>query len=107
MESGIYTLFFFVPEDYLEAVKESVFAAGGGTVGDYQNCCWQVLGQGQFQPMAGSQPFTGSQGQLSRVAEWRVELLVEARHVKAAVAALKTAHPYEEVAYGVYALADF
>ena len=103
----MYTLFFFVPEDYLEAVKESVFAAGGGAVGDYQNCCWQVLGQGQFQPMPGSQPFTGKQGQLERVAEWRVELLVEEQHVKAAVAALKAAHPYEEVAYGVYALADF
>lgn len=103
----MYTLFFFVPESHLETVKQAVFAAGGGAIGDYQNCCWQVLGQGQFQPMAGSQPFIGTQGQLEKVAEWRVELVVKAEHIQAAVSALKTAHPYEEVAYGVYALLTF
>lgn len=103
----MYTLFFFVPESHLETVKQAVFAAGAGALGEYQNCCWQVLGLGQFQPMAGSQPFIGTQGQLEKVAEWRVEMVVEAEHIKAAVTALKTAHPYEEVAYGVYALADF
>jgi hypothetical protein len=74
----VYTLFFYVPESHLEVVKDAVFAAGAGTIGDYQNCCWQVLGQGQFRPMAGSQPFIGEQGQLEQVAEWRVEMVVAA-----------------------------
>ncbi len=60
-----------------------------------------------FQPMTGSQPFIGQQGQLERVAEWRVELVVAAAYIKPVVAALKAAHPYEEPAYGVYLLADF
>lgn len=103
----MYTLFFFVPDSHLESVKEAVFAVGAGAIGNYQNCCWQVQGQGQFKPMSGSQPFTGEHGQLKKVQEWRVELVVEAKHIKSAVAALKAAHPYEEVAYGVYALLDF
>ena len=103
----MYTLFFYVPESHLETVKGAVFAAGAGAIGDYQNCCWQGLGQGQFQPMTGSQPFIGQQGQLERVAEWRVELVVAAAYIKPVVAALKAAHPYEEPAYGVYLLADF
>lgn len=102
----MYTLFFYVPESHLETVKDAVFAAGAGAIGDYQSCCWQVLGQGQFQPMTGSQPFVGRQGQLEKVAEWRVELVVATAYIKPVVNALKTAHPYEEPAYGVYLLAD-
>lgn len=103
----MYTLFFYVPESHLEAVKTAVFAVGAGAIGDYQNCCWQVLGQGQFMPMAGSQPFIGKQNQLEKVTEWRVEMVVAAEYIKAAIAALKVAHPYEEPAYAVYELANF
>lgn len=55
----MYTLFFYVPQSHLDCVKDAVFAAGAGAMGDYQHCCWQVLGQGQFRPMPGSQPFIG------------------------------------------------
>lgn len=102
----MYTLIFYVPDSHLETVKTAVFAAGAGTVGDYKSCCWQVLGQGQFQPMAGSQPFIGHQGQLEKVAEWRVELVVTAELIKPVIGALKVAHPYEEPAYAVYSLAE-
>lgn len=103
----MYALFFYVPESHLEQVKSALFSAGAGVIGDYQRCCWQVLGQGQFEPMAGSQPFLGQLEQLEQVAEWRVELVVEAAAIKAVVAALKAAHPYEEPAYGVYHLEQF
>ncbi len=103
----MYTLFFYVPESHLESVKGAVFAAGAGAIGDYQNCCWQVLGQGQFQPMAGSQPFIGKQDQLEKVAEWRVELVVDAAYIKSVLVALKAVHPYEEPAYAVYRLENF
>ena len=107
MEGVMYSLFFYVPESHLEVVKQAVFAAGAGTIGDYKNCCWQGLGQGQFQPMSGSQPFIGQQGQLEVLAEWRVELVVKAASIKPVLAALKSAHPYEEPAYSVYLQADF
>lgn len=103
----MYALFFYVPESHLETVKSALFSAGAGSIGDYQNCCWQVLGQGQFQPMAGSQPFIGQYEQLEKVAEWRVELVVDSAQISSVVAALKAVHPYEEPAYGVYRLEQF
>ncbi len=64
----MYTLCFYVPESTLEDVKSAVFAAGAGRIGNYEQCCWQVEGQGQFRPLAGSDPAIGEQGELETVA---------------------------------------
>ncbi len=100
----MYKLCFYVPQSHLEPVKEAVFAAGGGRIGDYDHCCWQVAGQGQFRPLAGADPFIGTAGELQRVSEYRVELVCEELHIATVVAALKAAHPYEEPAYDVVAV---
>jgi hypothetical protein len=100
----MYKLCFYVPESHLEQVKSAVFAAGAGRIGDYDSCCWQVLGQGQFRPLAGSRPFLGQHDTVETVAEYRVELVCEAQFVGAAVMALVEAHPYEEPAWDVIAL---
>lgn len=102
----MYKLSFFVPEESLEVVKEAVFAAGAGRIGDYDCCSWQVKGIGQFRPLSGSQPYIGTQGQVEQVDEWKVEMVCGDDCIKPAVAALKAAHPYEEVAYDVWQLAD-
>lgn len=103
----MFKLCFYVPESHLEPVKQAIFDAGGGCIGDYEQCCWQVLGEGQFRPRAGAQPYIGKQGELERVAEYRVELVCNDELIGPAVAALKAAHPYEEPAYDVWLLADF
>ena len=97
----MYMLCFYVPESALEQVKAAVFAAGAGRIGNYDQCCWQVAGQGQFRPLAGSDPAIGRQGEVASVAEYRVEMVCEAACVAAAVAAMKAAHPYEEPAWHV------
>lgn len=102
----MYKLVFFVPESHLEAVKQAVFAAGAGKIGDYDQCCWQVLGEGQFRPLAGSRPFVGQQNELSREPEWRVELVCCPERIAAAKQALVSAHPFEEPAYDIWRLAD-
>ena len=101
----MYKLCFYVPEEHLEEVKEAVFATGAGRIGDYDSCCWQVAGQGQFRPLEGSQPYLGQQGSVERVSEYRVEMVCERGVIKAAVEALLAAHPYEEPAWDVVALA--
>lgn len=103
----MYQLAFYVPESHLEAVKQALFAAGAGRIGNYDSCCWQVRGQGQFRPLAGSDPFLGEQGRVETVAEYRVELVCEDAVIKAAVQALRAAHPYEEPAYQVLQLAPY
>lgn len=103
----MYKLSFFVPSSHLETVKSALFAVGAGKIGDYDCCCWQVEGLGQFRPLAGSQPFIGQQGMVEQVPEWKVEMVVDDALIATAVAALKTAHPYETPAYEVWRLADF
>lgn len=100
----MYKLAFFVPVNDAESVKEAVFATGAGRIGDYEACCFQTLGQGQFRPLAGANPHLGQIGELERVEELKVELVCEDGLIQAAVAALKLAHPYEEPAFDVWRL---
>lgn len=100
----MYKLTFYVPDSHVEQVKAAVFAAGAGRMGDYEHCCWQVLGQGQFKPMQGAQPFLGQVDQLETLDEWRVDMVVDDRALSTVIAALKQAHPYETPAYDVIAL---
>ncbi|WP_445672628.1 NGG1p interacting factor NIF3 [Pseudomonas inefficax] len=103
----MYKLAFFVPASHVEVVKAAVFAAGGGRIGDYDHCAWQTLGQGQFRPLDGSQPYLGQTGQVEVVEEWKVELVVADELVAQVVAALKQSHPYETPAFEVWRLAEF
>lgn len=102
----MYKLSFFVPEADLESVKQALFDVGVGRIGDYDSCCWQVLGTGQFRPLLGSNPHIGQQDALETLAEWKVEMVCDDQLIRQAVAALKQAHPYEEVAYDVWRLEE-
>ncbi len=96
----------YVPVSHLLSVAEALFQAGAGRQGSYERCCYVLRGQGQFLPLEGSKPFTGTPGRLQRTDECKLELVCEDVQVKAAVAALKRAHPYEEPAYAVIRLED-
>jgi len=103
----MYKLAFFVPLADAETVKEAVFATGAGRIGDYEACCFQTQGTGQFRPLAGADPHIGRVGDLEQVDELKVELVCEDALIGMAVAALRRAHPYEEPAFDVWKLAAF
>ena len=103
----MYKLTVFIPDAALEQVKSALFAAGAGTIGNYEQCCWQVQGSGQFLPLVGSQPNIGVHDKLETVDEWRVEMVVAIAYIKEVVEALKQAHPYETPAYDVIEVLDF
>ncbi len=103
----MYKLTVFIPKTALETVKSALFAAGAGTIGNYQQCCWQVQGVGQFMPLAGSTPNIGTQDSLEKVDEWRVEMVVDSKVIHAVIDALKQSHPYETPAYDVIEVLDF
>lgn len=108
----MFKLVFYVPNDQAEEVKAAVFNTGAGKIGHYDQCCWQVLGQGQFRPLTGSQPFigdtpvAGDSAVIEAVSEYRIEMVCGDDVINAAVSALKEAHPYEEPAYDVWRLAE-
>ncbi len=103
----MYKLTFHVPESHLEVAKAAVFAAGAGRVGHYDQCCWQVRGEGQFRPLPGSSPHLGEQGRVERVTEYRVELVCDEDKIADAIAALKAAHPYETPSFAAWKIASF
>lgn len=103
----MYKLVFFVPESHLEIVKSAVFSAGAGAIGHYDQCCWQVLGQGQFRPLTKSNPYIGKSHELSTVPEYRVEMVCEDAFIQSAVKALRQSHPYEMPAIDVWKLEEF
>jgi len=100
----MYKIGFYVPDAHVEPVKQAMFAAGAGRIGNYDSCCWQTQGQGQFRALDGSQPFVGQRGLVECVPELRVEMVCEEPVLQAAISALRATHPYEEPAFDVVKL---
>lgn len=95
----MYILCFYTPATHVEQIKQALFAAGAGQIGDYTHCAWQTLGEGQFMPLAGSHAFIGAVNQLEKVAEYKVEIVCSEAALAATMQALKASHPYETPAY--------
>ena len=94
----------FVPEEYETKVWTAMSEAGAGHVGNYSDCSFRTKGVGTFMPQAGSRPFIGQAHQLSSVAEVKLETIAPASQSAKIVQAMLGVHPYEEVAYDVFAL---
>ena len=94
----------FVPREALNAVREALFAAGAGRIGDYEHCSWYTEGTGTFLGGEGTSPSVGQAGREERVAELRLETVFPAEKQDEVLAALRSAHPYEEPAFDVYQL---
>jgi dinuclear metal center YbgI/SA1388 family protein len=97
-------LAFFVPIADTEQVLNALFEAGAGQIGNYERVSFRAEGVGAFTPTPGARPVIGQVGQAETVAEHRAEVLLPKHLAQQVVAALKKAHPYEEVAYDLYPL---
>lgn len=102
----MYKIVVFVPEPQLDAVKEAMFEAGAGRQGNYRRCAWQVKGLGQFEALPGADPHCGEIGVVHTEPEWRVEVQCAPERLNAVVAAMKSAHPYEEPAFDLIQTVD-
>lgn len=105
-KTSYYKLVAFVPHGYEEKVAEAISGAGGGHIGNYSHCSFRTEGTGTFKPLEGTNPFIGSRGQLEKVKEIRLETIVPQEKLKGTIKALVESHPYEEVAYDLYPLAN-
>ena len=97
-------LVFFCPISDSEKVKQALFAAGGGTIGEYDCCSFSVEGSGTFRAGANTNPYVGSKRELHSEKEHRVELIFPDYLKGNLLSALKSTHPYEEVAFDIYNL---
>jgi hypothetical protein len=97
-------LVYFVPEEARDSTRDACFAAGGGRIGAYERCSWYTLGTGTFLAGEGADPTIGAVGEEEHVEEYRVEMVVPEDKLHAVLAALREAHPYEEVAFDLVPL---
>ena len=93
---------FYVPESHLDNVKVALFNAGAGRIGNYDQCCWQTKGEGQYRPLEGSHPFKGKANMVEKEPEYLVEMVCEDAFLDAVIDALFKSHPYETPAFATW-----
>jgi dinuclear metal center YbgI/SA1388 family protein len=94
----------YCPTEHAEKIRQALFNAGAGHIGNYDFCSFNVEGTGTFRANGDAKPFVGEKEQLHREKETRIETLMPAYLQSKVIKALLEAHPYEEVAYDVFAL---
>ncbi len=96
----------FCPTSHAVKVRDAIFDAGAGHIGNYDCCSYSTSGEGTFRALSGADPFVGEPWKLHTEPELRIETIFPAFLENNLIAALKKAHPYEEVAYDIYPLTN-
>lgn len=103
-EGKLLKLVTFVPQSYADLVRNSLFNAGAGSIGDYDSCSYNLEGKGTFRAGEGTNPFVGEVGELHTEDEVRIETVLPNYKQNEVLQALLAVHPYEEPAYDFYSL---
>ena len=94
----------FVPDEHSNRVRKAIFDAGAGNIGSYDQCSFNLHGNGSFRASENSNPYKGEKGKLHFEKEIRIETIFSKYLERSIVNALLSTHPYEEVAYDIYPL---
>jgi dinuclear metal center YbgI/SA1388 family protein len=104
LEKRLIKLVTFIPEAHLDKVRNAIFDAGAGTIGDYDRCGFVLHGTGSFRGNDNTDPFAGEKGKFHLENEVRLETVLFSHMKDKVIRALLDAHPYEEVAFDLYPL---
>ena len=104
MEGNLLKLISYVPHAQLDQVRDAMFAAGAGTIGEYGECSFSVPGTGTYKGSQNTNPFAGTPGIRHEEPETRFEVILPGYLQEKVISALLSSHPYEEVAYDLVAL---
>lgn len=96
----------FVPQGYVDQIREALAKAGAGVIGNYDHCLAITQITGSFRPLEGANPFDGQVGKISTVTEYKVEVNCRRELVKQAIQTVKSVHPYEEPLINIIPLAN-
>jgi len=100
-------LYVFVPLQHAAQVRNAIFEAGAGHIGNYSECSFNTTGTGTFKAGPGTHPFTGEIGKRQQEDEIKIETIFPAWLEAKLVAAVQKTHPYEEPAFDILPLANF
>lgn len=96
----------FVPKEHADSVRNALFNAGSGHIGNYDSCSYNIQGEGSFRAGENTNPFCGEKGELHFEEEIRIETILPVFKKQSVLRALLATHPYEEPAYDFYSLAN-
>lgn len=103
-EKKLLKLVVFIPTDHFESVRNALFNAGAGNIGNYDLCSYSSEGNGTFRAGDNTSPFCGKQGEIHTEEESRLEVVLPSYKQNDVIRALLAVHPYEEPAYDLYSL---
>ena len=102
--NNLKALEFYVPAEFSATLQEALFSAGAGNIGFYDECSFTISGKGTFRPIEGSNPYSGTKNIRENATEEMISVTFESYKQNQILAAMKAAHPYEEVAYKIISL---
>jgi dinuclear metal center YbgI/SA1388 family protein len=106
LQNILLKLITFVPSEYAESVRNALFNAGAGNIGNYDSCSFNSVGEGTFRGEEQTHPFTGKIGEFHTEKEIKIETILPVYKKTSVMRALLNSHPYEEPAYDFYALSN-
>jgi len=106
-ENNLMKLYTYVPVEDADKVRDAIFKAGAGQIGNYSECSFNIRGKGTFKPGEGTNPHIGDIGKREETNEEKIEVIFPAYLKEKLVNAMTEAHPYEEVAYDLIALGNY
>lgn len=104
LKGNLQKLVTFCPTSHADEVRDAIFSAGAGQIGNYDSCSYNLDGKGTFRALEGSDPFVGKKDELHFEDEIRIESIAPQFKMPFIIKSMIRAHPYEEVAYDVYPL---
>lgn len=102
LDNMLLKLVVFVPPGHADEVRNAIFEAGAGHIGEYDRCSYNLQGDGTFRAGPGTDPFSGEQGKDNIEKEVRIETVLPLHLKDRVIRAMIEYHPYEEVAYDLY-----
>jgi dinuclear metal center YbgI/SA1388 family protein len=105
-QHNLYKLATYIPNNYAETVRNALFAAGAGTIGDYNSCSYNTEGFGTFQATENANPFVGKKNEVHKEKEIRTEVIFPVHLKTQIIRALIQNHPYEEPAFDLIPIAN-
>lgn len=100
-ENTLKKLNYYVPKAQAEHVRNALFAAGAGKLGNYDECSFSSGGEGSFRPSQNSTPYVGKKGERHIEDELQIQMVFQKHLASQIIEALLSCHPYEEVAYEI------
>lgn len=105
-DSLVVKLEIFIPEEYIETLRDELNKVNVGVIGNYDHCISISAVRGYYRPLAGANPFAGKVGKINTSTDCKVEVNCKREYVMDALKVIRRIHPYEEPLVNIIPLAN-